>query len=366
MRASQPRRIVLVGPLPPPSGGMANQTRQLAALLATHDCAVVLVRNNEPYRPAWIVGVRGVRAFARLVPYLWRLWRAMDDAELVHVMANSGWAWHLLAAPAVWIATWRGVPAIVNYRGGEAEAFLARQIAWVRPTLARARAIVVPSAFLAGVFGRHGIETTIVPNIVDLEAFRPAAALPSDPHLLVTRNLEPIYDIPTALRAFALVAARHPRASLTIAGSGPERAALEALAAQLGVAASVRFTGRLDNSALPALYRTASVVLNASTVDNMPISLLEAMASGIPVVSTNVGGVPFMVEHDRTALLVPAGQPEAMARATLAILEDAAVAARLRAAGLAQAARYAWPNVAPRLFEAYARACTTGAARAHA
>ena len=89
---------------------MANQTRQLARLLEAEGCSVTVVRTNAPYRPAWIGRVRGVRALFRLVPYIISLWRAMRGADLAHVMANSGWAWHSFAAPAIRIAAWRGRP----------------------------------------------------------------------------------------------------------------------------------------------------------------------------------------------------------------------------------------------------------------
>jgi hypothetical protein len=79
-----------------------------------------------------------MRALFRLFPFVRRLWRSTRSAELVHVMANSGWAWHFFAAPAIWIAWLRGVPVIVNYRGGDADAFFARQFRFIRPTLARA------------------------------------------------------------------------------------------------------------------------------------------------------------------------------------------------------------------------------------
>ncbi|MGH8315785.1 MAG: glycosyltransferase, partial [Steroidobacterales bacterium] len=335
---------------------MANQTRQLAGLLSREGCAVKVVQVNAPYRPGWVAGVRGVRAFVRLLPYLWRLQRAIRDAELVHVMANSGWAWHLFAAPAIWIAWLRKVPTVVNYRGGDADAFFARQFPLVRPTLARAGVVAVPSGYLYAVFAKYGIATGVVPNIVNLDAFRPADVLPAQAQLLVTRNLEPIYDIATALRAFALVGARYPDARLTVAGSGPDRAALEELAAQLGIAERVRFTGRLDNAELPALYRAAGIVVNASRVDNMPISLLEAMASGVPIVSTNVGGIPHVVEHEATALLVPPGEPVAMANAIIRVLGDRQLALRLRAAGIEAVERYAWPKVRDEWFDAYARA----------
>jgi hypothetical protein len=87
-------RVGLVGPLPPPAGGMANQTLQLANLLRSEDASVVLVRTNAPYSPAWIGALRDIRAFFRLIPYLFRPWQAAGCVDLFHVMANSGWSWH--------------------------------------------------------------------------------------------------------------------------------------------------------------------------------------------------------------------------------------------------------------------------------
>jgi glycosyltransferase involved in cell wall biosynthesis len=346
-------RVVLVGPLPPPSGGMANQTRQLARLLSESGVEVQLVRNNAPYRPAWIARMRGLRAGFRFVPYLARLWRALRGANLAHVMANSGWAWYLFAAPAIWLARLRGVPVLVNYRGGNAEAFLQRHVRWVRPTLRLARVVAVPSGFLQAVFARYGVAAEIVPNVVDLTRFAPGPERPPGHRIVITRNLEDIYDIPTALRALTKVRARYPAARLIVAGSGPALSSLLELAQALGVAEAVRFTGRLDNERVAELYREADLVLNPSTVDNMPISLLEAMASGVPIVSTNVGGVPYLVEHERTALLVPPRDPDAMAAAIGRVFGDSALRANLVSAALDVAHAYTWERIRPRLFEKY-------------
>lgn len=350
-----PLRIGLVGPLPPPSGGMANQTLQLAGLLRAAGHTVDVLQVNAPYRPAWAARLPGLRAGFRLLPYLGALWRAAGQADLFHVMANSGWSWHLFAAPAIWIGRLRGCPVVVNYRGGEADAFLERSRAVVGASLKRASTVVVPSGFLEAVFGRHGFAAVVVPNIINLERFAACApAAPgSAPRVLIARNLEPIYDNATALRAFALFAKVHPQARLVVAGSGPLRAELEALAVQLGVADNVRFTGRVDNAGMAALYQGADLMLNPSLVDNMPNSVLEALASGVPVVSTNVGGVPYLVDDGKTALLVPPGAPEAMAQAMLRLFAEPGLAARLRAAGLAHVQQFTWTEVQPRLLQVY-------------
>lgn len=345
-----------MAPLPPPPGGMANQARQLVALLEQQGVHVETVRTNAPYRPDWIASVRGVRALFRLVPFLIRLWRVAGRVQLFHVMGNSGWAWHLFAAPAVWVAKLRGIPVMVNYRGGDAAEFFERASFLVRPTMRISDQRVVPSGYLQQVFRKFGASAEVVPNIIDLERFSPAPALRrGGAHLIVTRHLEPLYDIATTVRAFAVVRQQRPDARLTIAGGGPEREMLGALTEALGVAAHVRFTGRLDNSAIADLFRDADVFVNSSLHDNMPISILEALASAVPVVSTDVCGIPFLVEHGKTALLVPPRDPQALAEAILDVLGDSALAERLVRAGREVVQQYTWSSVGPRLLNAYAR-----------
>ncbi|NWG74716.1 MAG: glycosyltransferase family 4 protein [Rubrivivax sp.] len=360
MNALAGLRIGLVGPVPPPPGGMAMQTRQLAELLRRERADVVLVPTNAPYRPAWIASLRGVRALFRLVPYLVALWRAAGRSDVMHVMANSGWSWHLFAAPAIWVGRLRRVPVVVNYRGGEAADFLRRSAGLVRASMRRAAGLVVPSRFLQQVFGEHRMPAQVVPNIVDTELFRPSPQPPTRQQLIVARRLEPIYDNATALRAFAQVVAEYPQARLVLAGDGPEEASLRQLADELGVTAQVEFAGALDRDAIAARLRESSVSINPSRVDNMPNSVLEALACGVPVVSTRVGGVPFVVDDGETALLVPPGDPDAMARAIVRLLRDPALAKRLRDAGLAVAEQYRWVCVSPLWDEVYRRAVRAG------
>ncbi len=354
---SQFGKLVVVGPLPPPAGGMANQTRQLIELLRSAQANVTLVQTNAPYRPAWIGRIPAMRAVFRLVPYLWTLWRTVRDAKVMHLMANSGWAWHLFAVPAIWIAWLQAVPVVVNYRGGEAEQFLSRSQRLVRLSMRRVAWLIVPSAFLQEVFARYGMPAAIVPNIIDLRRFHPRTArCDGSAHLVVARNLEPLYDNASAVRTFQIVLAQYPGAQLTIAGSGPDAIHLRQLVAELALAHVVRFAGRLDREAMAALYRSADIMLNPSLADNMPNSVLEALASGVPVVTTNVGGVPYIVQDGVTALLVPPADPPAMAAACLKILQSDDLWRQLSDAGLAEVQRYTWERVAPLLANVYRQA----------
>jgi len=129
---------------------------------------------------------------------------------------------------------------------------------------------------------------------------------------------------------------------------------LERLCAELGCEHSVTFLGRVDNRRMPELTG-APISCSTLLVDNMPISLLEAMGSAVLIVSTDVGGVPYMVEHENTALHGAASGSGAMA-AVLRLVDDPVLSGRLRAGALEAVEGYAWPRLRGRWLDVYARA----------
>lgn len=144
----------------------------------------------------------------------------------------------------------------------------------------------------------------------------------------------PIKDLDTLLRAFALVAQSMDHVRLLMVGDGELRPHLEALAATLGVGATVCFAGwRLD---LACVYSAVDAIVLSSLNEGTPVALIEAMAAGLPVVVTAVGGVPDLVDDGRTGILVPPRQPEQMARAMLTLAKDPSLRVRMGAAGRLQ------------------------------
>jgi len=336
---------------------MANQTQQLAELLVKAGAKVAVVQVNAPYRPGWVGKVPIGRSLFRLLPYVWQLWQVIGQSDLVHVMANSGWSWHLFAAPAIWVGRLRSRPVVVNYRGGEAGAFLQNSAPIVRASMRQAAALIVPSGFLRKVFLPYGMPAEIVPNIVDLSLFHARRVGSGDPPvLLVARNLEPLYDNLTAIRAFQIVRLSCPTARLVIAGSGPQERELRDFVHAQGLDAAVHFAGRLERLAMAAQYRAADLSLNPSLADNMPNSILEAWASGVPVVTTNVGGIPYLAQDGVNAALVPPADPAAMAQACVQLLTDPTLWQSRALAGLGEARRYTWASVQPALLDVYTRA----------
>ncbi|WP_208022029.1 glycosyltransferase [Pseudomaricurvus hydrocarbonicus] len=371
-------RVGVVGPAAPPAGGMAAQTEQLCRLLREEGVSVYYLQTNLPYKPAWVSNLVGLRAVFRLMAYFSRLWKFLDQIDVVHLMSNSGWSWHLFSAPVIWLGYWRGKPVIVNYRGGKADQFLKKSSIWLKPTLGKASSLVVPSGFLEQVFENHGFEAMVIPNIIDTERFRPflqpqfrppakdalAPARITDCRddsktwkIIVVRNLEAIYGIDTAIQAIAALKDDGFRLHLSIAGSGPEEFKLKNLIAKLQLQDDVTLLGRLDREQVQSLYHEADIFVNASRVDNMPNSLLESMACGLAIVTTNAGGIPWMVTDEETALMVNVDDHLGMAIAIKRLMEDDGLRGRLQNQGLELIQQYRWDRVKQQWLRLYDEAC---------
>jgi L-malate glycosyltransferase len=160
----------------------------------------------------------------------------------------------------------------------------------------------------------------VVPWGADLARFTLAKAA-AVPHVVSVRQLEPLYDVATLIEALPAVRAAVPALTVTIAGDGPERAALEARVSALGLAACVRFVGRVPHDRLPALLGEAAAYVSTSRSDSTSISLLEAMAAGAtPVVSDIPGNREWIAGSGR---FFPVGDARALAGALIEVLGDA-------------------------------------------
>lgn len=347
------RRIAIVAPSIDILGGQGIQARALIKHLEGEGWPVDLLRINPPF--PWGLGwvrrlpyARTVLNQALYIPSLLRL----RKADVVHVFSASYWSFLLAPVPAMAVARAFGKRVILNYHSGEAGDHLTRWGFLVHPWLRLAHEIVVPSEYLQEVFARHGYRTHVVPNVVDTSSFRYRDRRPEGLHLVSTRNLERHYRVDNTLEAFALVRARYPQSTLSVVGYGSEEPRLRRLASSLGLT-GIRFLGRVEPSDLPAVLDGADVFVNSSTVDNQPVSVLEAFAAGLPVVSTPTGDIANMVHDGETGLLVPAGDPAAMAKAVISLLEDPdrAAAMALRARG--EVEKYSWAHVSERWAGAY-------------
>jgi glycosyltransferase involved in cell wall biosynthesis len=251
-----------------------------------------------------------------------------------------------------------GKPSILNYRSGEAEDHLQR---WrtARKTLRLASVILVPSAYLVDVFARFGFRAQAIANTMATGQIRFHERNPLRPVFLSNRNFHPMYNVGNTLRAFAIIQQRFPEAVLTVAGEGQQRDELRALANELGLR-NVDFAGAIEPARKIYRYDKADVYLNSSEIDNMPTSLIEAFAAGLPVITTNAGGIPYIVEHERTGILLEPRRPDQMAAAAIRLLEDQAFAQRLIAAAHEECARYRWGTLRGSWLKLYHQTAAAG------
>jgi glycosyltransferase involved in cell wall biosynthesis len=352
---SRRRTVLVVGPDAPPYGGMQLQTDLLRKRLRADGFRVISVASNPPFL-GWmrlLERLRGVRPFARAVLFCVRIWQELTEADVVHVMAASWLYFFLVVYPAVLISRLRRKRVVLTYHGGEAERFLSVWGLLAKPAFRMAHVVTAPSGFLKQVL-ESGVQVpvSIVPNIVNLSAFRYRARSVLAPRMLVARHLEKMYDPASILDAFRRVQECRAEASLWIAGTGSEEARLRSLVSRWNLR-NVQFLGHIPHADLPAVYDQCDIFLNASRVDNFPGALLEASAAGLAVITTQAGGIPFLYEHQKNALLVDIGDSAGLALAIEKVLDDPALARKLTKGGCDLAGRFGWSEVRRRVLAAY-------------
>ncbi len=365
-RSGAPREVLIIGPKVPPYGGMAIQGRLMQELMTAEGVNVSFLASNLPFPRglAFLDRFRGVRPFLRSMHFSYRLWRMLGPVEVIHVMACSWLYFFLIVCPALLIGRARGKRVILNYRGGQADDFLRRSAFVLRIFFRMAHAVTAPSQFLVNVLARRiGVAVQIVPNIVNFKRFRYRERNPVEPKMIVTRHLLQLYGIESVIRAFREVQQRHAGASLLIVGTGDQEKYLRGLVAEWKLR-NVEFLGYIPQERLPEIYDRCDILLNGSLADNFPGSLVEAAACGLVVVSTCAGGIPYIFENDKSAILVNPGDWAGLAAGVLRVLAQPALAARLRAEALRQCRQYEWKNIRRLLYRIYGFAENFGEAGA--
>jgi glycosyltransferase involved in cell wall biosynthesis len=322
-------------------GGQGVQADTLVRALRADGYPVTFIPINPRFPRAlrWVRRLRFVRTLLNQLLFLPRLLR-LADADVVHVFSASFWSFLLAPVPAMLAARLFGAHIVLHYHSGEAAEHLDRWGVLVHPWLRLARVIVVPSEYLAGIFADHGYAARVIRNVIDLSRFEYRERSPLQPHLVSTRNFEPYYRVDVVLEAFARVRAEARGATLTVAGAGSEESRLREMAGE-----GVRFVGPIEPASMPTLLHEADIFVNASVVDNQPVSILEAFAAGLPVVTTPTGDIAAMVRHDETGLIVPPLDADALAAAVLGLLRAPDRATRLARRARGEIGRYTWPAV---------------------
>src|SRR5256885_168385 len=355
MKHARPIRVCIVGPSLEIVGGQAVQAQRLMTRLASStevDVSFLPINPRMPRLLRFLQRVKYVRTVVTSFGYGLSLLARLPRTDVVHAFSASYWSFLLGPVPAMVVSRLLRKGVILNYRSGEADDHLTHWRTAV-PLMRLAHLIVVPSDYLVGVFARHGLKAKAVPNFVEIEQLPYRQRDSLRPLFLSNRGFMPHYNVSCVLRAFGRIQARMPEARLMVAGDGPLRVRLQKEVHHLNLR-NVTFYGAVRPDRMAILYDEADVYLNAPDIDNMPSSILEAAACGLPIVSSDAGGIPYIVRHGVTALLIPRGDDAALAAAAIRLFEEPGLASRLAAAARAEVLdRYTWPAVAVGWMDTY-------------
>ena len=335
-------------------GGQSAQAQVLLRhwqLDAAIEARFIPIDPPFPQPIAWAERIPFLRTLIREPIYLVSLWRGLKDVEVAHIFSASYWSFLVAPFPAWLISRLHGTKTVIHYHSGEARDHL-RRFHSVRPVLEDADCLVVPSRYLVDVFREFRLQAQVVPNIVDLTQFRFRERGRLHPHLVCTRGFHPYYCPDIVVRAFAEIRQAFPEARLDLVGRGPLETQIRSLIRELNLS-GVNFASAVPHHDISRFYDAADIFINASRLDNMPVSILEAFASGLPVVSTAPEGMSYLVKHERTGLLSKPGDARALADNVVRLLRDSELASRLALNAHAEAQRYSWETVREQWLELY-------------
>jgi len=345
-------KVLIIAPALPLVGGQAVQARRLISHFQDEPSLQVDLQPNNPQFLPRLQKVKFLRTVLTTAKYLVDLIFKVPRYDVIHVFSASYFTFVYASVSALLLAKLFRKKTILNYRSGEAEDFFSRWGKTFLPLVRRFDAVVAPSNYLVDVFKKFDVEAFSINNFISGEKYIFRERAPLRPVFLSNRILEPLYNIDCILRAFGIIQKSYADAKLIVAHEGFERDRLEKVARELDLK-NVEFIGLVPHEKIAELYDSVDIYLNSPNLDCMPGSLIECFASGLPIVSTNAGGIPYIVEDGRTGLLVDLDDHEALAKKAMFLLENSDAAEKIIADSHAESKKYLWDDVRTKWLNLY-------------
>ena len=331
------KKVLLIANYKPGTGGISGQVEKLHAYLDKEG-----VFNG-------VFSTKGSLAYRIQVPF--KLLKVAKDYDVLHVHTCSHWGF-ITTVLGVWAGKRLKKKVVVTYHGGGAEQFFSRHPRLVKKYLCQTDANIVLSGFLGNVFDKFQIPYMVIPNIVELEEGRFCPRATIEPKFISIRTLSPLYNIECIIKAFKVVKKACPSARLTIVGDGPSRDSLEQFVRSESIQ-DVTFVGRVDNARIYEYLNQSDIMLSAPRIDNMPVSVLEGFNAGLLVISSNVGGVPYMIEDEVNGLLFESNNSMALAEKMMWALSHQDESHNMIDNAKEVVKLYSWECVREKIFELY-------------
>lgn len=343
MKSNKKIKVLLVAPALPLIGGQTVQANRLLQKLGEEDEIEI---DLQPINPSFfpkLQEIKYVRTVLTSIKYVFDLFRKIPHYDIIHIFSASYFSFILAPIPALLIAKLFGKKTILNYRSGEAEDHLQKSKVAVS-LIKKFDAVVTPSGYLVDVFKKFDLEAQSIFNFVDTKKYVFRRRKQLKPIFLSNRNHEELYNVECILKAFSIIQKKYAEAELIVAGDGGQREKLENLARELKLK-NIEFLGRVSPDEMPEICNRADIYLNSPNIDNMPGSIIEAFASGLPVVSTGAGGIPYIVSNGETGMLVNINDCKNLAAQALRVLENEELAENLIENARRECEKYSWENV---------------------
>ncbi len=288
-----------------------------------------------------------VKKVSRLASILSRIFVNRKNFDAAHITVYSGAAFVWAEAAAGMLRVLRK-PVVLSLHGGNLPSFAERWPGRVSRLLNSADLVIAPSGYMRNAMLKFRKDILLIANPVDTRLFAYRHRENVRPRLVWLRSFHETYNPTLAAQVLSLLVQEFPDMTLTMAGPDKGDGSFQRVketARELGVERNIVFTGRLDNKEVPGFLSNADIFVNTTNVDNTPISVLEAMACGLCVVTTNVGGIPYLLEDENEALLVERNDPASMAGAIRRIVTEPDLARRLSQHARRKAEQCDWQKV---------------------
>lgn len=331
------KSVLLIANFRPGFGGISSQIELLRGFLKSEDIVVSVFNTKKSL-------------FCRLflVPRLLCVGR---NFKVFHIHCCSDFGF-LPAVIGILVGRILRKHIVVTYHGGEANLFFDKYPTIVRFFLLKSNVNIVLSGFIEKTFIRHNIPCTIIPNVIDLrqDVFKERPIL--KPRFISVRTLSSLYNVDFIIKAFYYIKEKYPQATLSILGDGPMESQLRELVKEKEIK-GVSFIGRIQNNEVYKYLSEADIMISSPRIDNMPVSVLEAFNAGVLVISSCVGGVPYMIQSNNNGLLFELNNMQHLIDCVDCAISDPDNSIKMIRNAHKSLEKYTWCNIKKLLFEVY-------------
>lgn len=329
------KKLLYIGNALSHKGSTVTSVEILSELLKNHGY-IVRIASGQPNK------------MVRMLDMIWRTIRyaRATDRVLIDTYSTSNF-WYAVIIGS--LCRTLGLSYIPILRGGDLPNRLKKSPRAAKKLFANAKINIAPSQYIFSAFQKEGISNlTCIPNNIEIKKYGYVPREKFSPKLLWVRSFSKIYNPLMALKILEQLKNDYPQTTLTMVGPEKDESFQECYAFAKAKNLTVKFTGLLSKDAWIALASEHDIFISTTNFDNTPVSVIEAMALGLPVVSTNVGGMPYLIDHEKDGLLTPPNDVLSFTKNCKRILEDTKLAKTIAKKARKKAEGFDWTSVKKR------------------